>query len=206
VRVGPSERIAATRERILTDGVILCVRLGADATLVELCGAALRGGLRVLELTLTTPGALDAMARLARDARTLVGGGTVLCVEDVGRVEEAGGRFVFSPVFDADVFDAARARGLLPVPGAATPAEILAAYRHGARLVKVFPAAALGGPAYLRAARTSRSTSRRAPERWAWAPKSSTTASRSRVSRRRHGACGRPSTPRALATRRSSPR
>jgi 2-dehydro-3-deoxyphosphogluconate aldolase/(4S)-4-hydroxy-2-oxoglutarate aldolase len=151
--VEPAARIAATRERILAEGVILCVRLGTDAALIELCGAALRGGLHVLELTLTTPGALDAMARLAREERALVGGGTVLCVEDVLRVEAAGGCFVFSPVFDGDVVDAARARGLLAIPGSASPAEILAAHRHGAQLVKVFPAAALGGPAYLRAVR-----------------------------------------------------
>jgi 2-dehydro-3-deoxyphosphogluconate aldolase/(4S)-4-hydroxy-2-oxoglutarate aldolase len=151
--VEPAGRIAATREEILAEGVILCVRLGPQPALLELCRAAVRGGLRVLELTLTTPRALEAMAELAREQGALVGGGTVLCLEDVRSVDEAGGRFVFSPVFDPEVFDEASGRGLLAVPGASTPAEILAAHRHGARLVKVFPAGALGGADYLRAVR-----------------------------------------------------
>jgi len=112
-----------------------------------------RGGLSVLEITLTTPGALEAMAVLARDAGVIAGGGTVLTREDARAVAEAGGRFALSPTFDPEVIDEAHRLGLLAVPGAATATEILAAYRAGARLVKVFPAAALGGPAYLRAIR-----------------------------------------------------
>jgi len=138
---------------VLADGVFLCVRLGAGAPLVDACRAAVRGGLSVLEITLTTPGALEAMAVLARDAGVIAGGGTVLTREDARAVAEAGGRFALSPTFDPEVIDEAHRLGLLAVPGAATATEILAAYRAGARLVKVFPAAALGGPAYLRAIR-----------------------------------------------------
>jgi 2-dehydro-3-deoxyphosphogluconate aldolase/(4S)-4-hydroxy-2-oxoglutarate aldolase len=151
--MGASEQILRTRDAILEAGVILCVRLGADAPLLGACGAAVKGGLRVLELTLTTPGALDAIRTLAREGDSLVGAGTVLTRQDVADVAEAGGRFVMSPVFDAGVVDAAHACGLLAVPGAATPSEILTARRHGAHLVKVFPAGALGGPDYLRALR-----------------------------------------------------
>jgi 2-dehydro-3-deoxyphosphogluconate aldolase/(4S)-4-hydroxy-2-oxoglutarate aldolase len=77
----------------------------------------------------------------------------VLTPDEVRAVAEAGGRFVLSPVFDRAVVDEAHRLGLLAVPGASTPTEILAAHRHGARMVKVFPAAALGGAAYLRAIR-----------------------------------------------------
>ena len=107
----------------------------------------------MLEITLTTPGALRAIEKLAGEGDSLVGAGTALSVEDVRRAAESGARFVFSPVFDPAVVDEARSRGLLAVPGAATPTEILAAHRHGAHLVKVFPAGALGGPDYLRALR-----------------------------------------------------
>jgi 2-dehydro-3-deoxyphosphogluconate aldolase/(4S)-4-hydroxy-2-oxoglutarate aldolase len=93
------------------------------------------------------------MRILAEDPNLLVGAGTVLRREDVHQVAGAGGRFALSPVFDPDVVAEAHRSGLLAVPGAATPAEILAAHRSGARIVKVFPAAALGGPAYLRAIR-----------------------------------------------------
>ncbi|MDX1650642.1 MAG: DUF1805 domain-containing protein, partial [Myxococcota bacterium] len=95
----------------------------------------------------------DALGALAELPDAVVGAGTVLEAAQVKAVAEAGGRFVISPVFDPEVVDAAHGHGLLAVPGAATPTEILAAWRHGAHLVKVFPAAALGGPAFLRALR-----------------------------------------------------
>lgn len=145
--------LARTREAVLADGVILCVRLDSADGLVDVARAAARGGLRVLEVTLTTPGAFDAIADLARDDELIVGGGTVLTVDEVRAIHDAGGVFAFSPVFDPDVVDEAHRCGMLAVPGAATPTEILRAHRHGATLVKVFPAAALGGPAFLRAVR-----------------------------------------------------
>lgn len=137
---------------VLADGVFLCVRLGADTPLIEACSAAVRGGLKVLEITLTTPGAIEAIAHFAK-GEAIAGGGTVLTVDDVRKVAQAGGRFVLSPVFDREVVDEAHRLGLLAVPGTSTPTEILTAHRHGARLIKVFPAACLGGAAYIRAVR-----------------------------------------------------
>ena len=145
--------IERTRDLVIAAGVILCVRLEAAAGVVEACRAAIRGGLRVLEVTLTTPGALQVIETLARDESAIVGGGTVLTPAEARDVASAGGRFAFSPVFDPEVVDEAHRLGLLAVPGAATPTEVLAAHRHGARLVKVFPSGALGGPAFLRALR-----------------------------------------------------
>ena len=145
-------RIQSTRERVLADGVFLCVRLGPGAPVVELCRAAASGGLHLLEITLTTPGALDAIRELS-DEGLLVGGGTVLSPHDARAVADAGGCFALSPVFDPDVVDEAHRLGLLAVPGASTPKEILAAHRYGADLVKVFPAGPLGGPDYVRAVR-----------------------------------------------------
>jgi 2-dehydro-3-deoxyphosphogluconate aldolase/(4S)-4-hydroxy-2-oxoglutarate aldolase len=148
-----SHALDRTLRDVLADGVFLCVRLGADAPLVDACRAAVRGGLSALEITLTTPGALRAIEAMARVDGAIPGGGTVLTPDDARRVADAGGRFALSPVFDPEVVDEAHRLGLLAVPGTSTPTEILAAHRHGARLVKVFPAAALGGPAYIRAVR-----------------------------------------------------
>ena len=142
-----------TRARLLRDGVVLCIRFTQGERVVELARAALRGGLSVLEITLTTPGALEAMAELSRDPGALVGAGTVLTLDDVAAVAEAGGRFALSPVFDPEVVEEGRRRGLLAIPGAGSATEILTAHRHGASLVKVFPSGALGGPAFLRAVR-----------------------------------------------------
>lgn len=149
----PAKRIARTRERLLDDGVILCIRMGEGDAVLESCEAAARGGLRTLEVTLTTPNALDIIRTLASRQDLLVGAGTVLSRQAVRNVARAGGQFVLSPVFDPDVFEEAGRVGLLAIPGTATPTEILAAYRSGATLVKVFPAGPLGGPAFLRAVR-----------------------------------------------------
>ncbi len=148
-----SDAIQETLDRILKEGVIVAVRLGPGAPVLNICEALAAGGLSVLELTLTTPGALDAIAVLSTDKNLVVGAGTVLSREDVRNVADVGGRFTFSPVFDPDVLDEAKEHGLLAVPGTSTPTEILTAHRYGARLVKVFPAGALGGPAYLRVVR-----------------------------------------------------
>jgi 2-dehydro-3-deoxyphosphogluconate aldolase/(4S)-4-hydroxy-2-oxoglutarate aldolase len=145
--------IENTVRDVLADGVFLCVRLGADLPLIDACSAAVRGGLKVLEITLTTPGAIEAIAHFASGGEAIAGAGTVLTVDDVRTVARAGGRFVLSPVFDPEVVDEAHRLGLLAVPGTSTPTEILAAHRHGARLVKVFPAACLGGAKYIRAVR-----------------------------------------------------
>src|SRR5678816_3702646 len=122
--------IESTVRDVLADGVFLCVRLGADTPLIEACSAAVRGGLKVLEITLTTPGAIEAITHFAHGGEAIAGGGTVLTVDDVRNVAKAGGRFVLSPVFDREVVDEAHRLGLLAVPGTSTPTEILAAYRQ----------------------------------------------------------------------------
>jgi 2-dehydro-3-deoxyphosphogluconate aldolase/(4S)-4-hydroxy-2-oxoglutarate aldolase len=146
--------IEATLEACLADGVFLAVRLPfGGAQLLDACRAAARGGLRVLEITLTTPGALDAIRALSRENGLVVGAGTVLTAEAAREVAEAGGVFAMSPVLDAGVVAETHRLGLLAVPGTGTATEILAAHRSGARLVKVFPSGPLGGPDFLRKVR-----------------------------------------------------
>jgi 2-dehydro-3-deoxyphosphogluconate aldolase/(4S)-4-hydroxy-2-oxoglutarate aldolase len=145
--------IDATLAAVLDVRVFLAIRLGAGAPVADACRAAARGGLRVLEITLTTPGALDAIRTLAREPGLVVGAGTVLGVESVRDVAAAGARFAMSPVLDAAVVDEAHRLGLLAVPGAGSATEILAAHRTGARLVKVFPSGPLGGPDFIRKVR-----------------------------------------------------
>jgi 2-dehydro-3-deoxyphosphogluconate aldolase/(4S)-4-hydroxy-2-oxoglutarate aldolase len=148
-----NEVIDRTRDDILEVGAILCIRLDEGERVLDICHAAMRGGLRVLEITLTTPGALEVISTLAEEGECIVGGGTVLNAEEARAISAVGGRFAFSPVYHPQVVDEAHLHGLLFVPGAATPAEILSAHRHGVRMVKVFPAGVLGGPDYLRAVR-----------------------------------------------------
>lgn len=112
--------------------------------------AAVRGGFRVLEVTLSTPGAVEIIADLSRDDQLLIGAGTVLTVEQARASVRAGARFLVSPVLDVDVIAEATRLGCTMMPGCATPTELWNAHRAGAALQKLFPAPA-GGPDWLRA-------------------------------------------------------
>lgn len=109
-------------------------------------------GFHVLEVPLNSPRAFESIRLLADrwGAQCLVGAGTVIAVEDVARVRAAGGRVVVMPHADAAVIRAAKAQGMLCIPGVATPTEAFAALAAGADGLKMFPAEALP-PAALRA-------------------------------------------------------
>lgn len=109
--------------------------------------AAVRGGFRVVEFTLTTPGALERIGEFARLDGVVVGAGTVLTVEEARAAVEAGARFLVSPVVDEAVIEEAARLGVAAMPGTHTPTEMLRAHRAGAQLQKLFPAPGLG-PAY----------------------------------------------------------
>lgn len=117
--------------------------------------ALLDAGFRLIEVPLNRPGALDAIATLARIAPTdaLVGGGTMMTKTDVDAVKDAGGRLFVAPHCDPEVIAYAAAQGMLCLPGIATPSEAFSALRAGAQGLKLFPAEALG-MAGLRALRT----------------------------------------------------
>jgi Entner-Doudoroff aldolase len=112
--------------------------------------AAVRGGFRVVEFTLTTPGALDRIAEFSRRDGIVVGAGTVLTVDDARAAVEHGARFLVSPVVDEAVIEEARRLGVAAMPGTHTPTEMHRAWRAGAPLQKLFPAPGLG-PAYVKA-------------------------------------------------------
>ena len=115
----------------------------------EALAAAVRGGFRVLEVTMSTPGALDLVRELARDDRLVVGAGTVMTVDQARAAVDAGARFLVSPVTDPEVIVEAARLKCVAIPGAATPTELWTAHRAGAPLQKLFPAPA-GGPDWLR--------------------------------------------------------
>ncbi len=115
--------------------------------------AAMAEGFRFVEIALTTPGALDAIreVRAAAPAGCYVGGGTVLTVQDVDNVAEAGGQFMVTPSLAASIQESAR-RGIPVLAGALTPSEAYEAMNRGATAIKLFPAS-IGGPGYLKALR-----------------------------------------------------
>ncbi len=112
--------------------------------------AALRGGFRIIEFTLTIPGAFELIKDFSRRADITVGAGTVLNIEDAERAVDAGARFLVSPVVDESVIRIASKRGVASFPGTHTATEMLTAHKAGATVCKLFPCPH-GGPAYLQA-------------------------------------------------------
>jgi 2-dehydro-3-deoxyphosphogluconate aldolase / (4S)-4-hydroxy-2-oxoglutarate aldolase len=138
----------------LTASRILAIIRGTDtAASVAAATALLSEGVTIVEVTLTTPGALHAIEaiRAASPTGSLVGAGTVLTVADVADVAAAGAQFIVTPAVTESIAEAAR-RGLPVAAGALTPTEAHTAMWMGASAVKLFPAA-VGGPAYLKALR-----------------------------------------------------
>lgn len=117
-------------------------------------GEALTGeGFLLIEVPLNSPGPLDSISQLAAaHPQVLVGAGTVLSAQDVQAVHAAGGRLVVSPCFDAEVVQAAVARGMVCLPGVLSPTEAFAALRAGAQGLKLFPAE-MAPPAVVKALR-----------------------------------------------------
>ena len=141
----------------MTEGGVVAIarHVPADAV-AELCDALVGGGIGAFELTLNEPEAASlATLRAAADHAAagglplVVGAGTVLSVGAAQGAVDAGATFLVAPHLDAEVVAWAAAHGVPMLPGAATPTEVLAAWRAGAAAVKVFPASVLG-PAFLR--------------------------------------------------------
>jgi 2-dehydro-3-deoxyphosphogluconate aldolase / (4S)-4-hydroxy-2-oxoglutarate aldolase len=121
----------------------------ADEAYTTACAAS-DAGIWFVEVTLTVPGALGVIERLALRNDLYVGAGTVLSKKDGKDVIAAGARFVVSPTLELDLIPLCHKTGVACFSGAATPSEILAARRMGADLVKIFPADLLGGPYFIR--------------------------------------------------------
>lgn len=118
-----------------------------------LARALVAGGLPVLEVTLRTPAALEAIAEMARVPGARVGAGTVLSAHDAARARAAGAEFAVSPGATPALVSACSAQGLPLLPGAATASEVMALMEAGYRTLKFFPAEAAGGIPLLQALR-----------------------------------------------------
>jgi 2-dehydro-3-deoxyphosphogluconate aldolase / (4S)-4-hydroxy-2-oxoglutarate aldolase len=141
----------ATLNDLFNIGVIAVIRADSGEQLVNVCRALSKGGVRACEITMTTPGALEAIAAASRalgdDA--LIGAGSVLDAATARAAILAGARFIFSPILSVEVIEMAHRYDCVAVPGALTPTEILTAWSAGADVVKVFPANHFG-PQYLK--------------------------------------------------------
>lgn len=132
-------------------GAVAVLRLESAESLRRVVDALLEGGIRAVEVTMTTKGALEALAecRAAMGDSAVLGAGTVLDSETARMAVSAGASFVVAPTLCSEMIRTCRRYDVVSIPGAYTPTEIVAAWEAGADLVKVFPAGTLG-PAYVR--------------------------------------------------------
>jgi 2-dehydro-3-deoxyphosphogluconate aldolase/(4S)-4-hydroxy-2-oxoglutarate aldolase len=133
-------------QQLLAGRVVGILRLPRSDLALQALEVAIEHGLRAVEVTMTTPNALEILqaARQRWDGKALVGAGTVLNAQEAQAVIDAGAQFVVSPILDAGMVETALRANVPPIPGVFSPTEIVTAYRLGAPVVKVFPAVTLG--------------------------------------------------------------
>jgi len=136
---------------ILNSKVIAVIRMSDTEKLFKVTEAIKLGGVKAIEITMTTPNALDVIKTMAgkKTPDILIGAGTVLDAETAAAAIHAGADFVVSPITNFDMIQLCRRYDKLVAPGAFTPTEIVAAWEKGADVVKVFPATSVG-PKYFK--------------------------------------------------------
>ncbi|HTV81732.1 MAG TPA: bifunctional 4-hydroxy-2-oxoglutarate aldolase/2-dehydro-3-deoxy-phosphogluconate aldolase [Acidobacteriaceae bacterium] len=139
--------------RIEGSGIIPVVRARSADEARALVEALVAGGIAVMEVTMTVPGAVDLLRTLKSEYgdQLLLGSGTVTTAAEAEATIRAGAEFVVSPSLHPEVIAATRAHGKVSVPGALTPTEAITAWHAGADYVKIFPCSAVGGASYLKA-------------------------------------------------------
>ncbi len=144
-----------TKERqlqeIIDSGVVAVIRTNSADELIGICGAMADGGVKGVEITMTSPGALDAIREASKvlAGKAIIGAGSVLDPETARAAMLAGADFIVGPVLNLEVIQLCKRYGKIVIPGAFSPTEILAAWQAGADVVKVFPATKLG-PSFIK--------------------------------------------------------
>jgi 2-dehydro-3-deoxyphosphogluconate aldolase / (4S)-4-hydroxy-2-oxoglutarate aldolase len=147
--------MTAFLEQLAAVPVVAILRAADAGRFLEVAGVLYEGGVRAIEVTLTSEGALAAFGRVREElpGDAMLGVGTVRSAGDAERAVDAGATYLVAPDFRPEMVGFAVQRGIPVVPGALTPTEVAAAWAAGATAVKVFPVSAVGGPAYLKAVR-----------------------------------------------------
>ncbi|MGA2594577.1 MAG: bifunctional 4-hydroxy-2-oxoglutarate aldolase/2-dehydro-3-deoxy-phosphogluconate aldolase [Bryobacteraceae bacterium] len=136
--------------------IIPAIRVSSGADAHFAAEAVTRGGIPIVEITMTVPGAVELISHLARhDPKTIVGAGTVLDTDTARRCLDAGASFLTAPEFFLEVVQFAAKENVAVLPGVLTPTEVAAAWRAGADFVKVYPCAQMGGDKYIKALHTA---------------------------------------------------
>jgi 2-dehydro-3-deoxyphosphogluconate aldolase/(4S)-4-hydroxy-2-oxoglutarate aldolase len=142
-------------DRMISEGLIPVIRVTSAREAMGVADAVKEGGVSCIEITMSVQGAIEVIKELTQKYKDeiIMGAGTVLDSETGRAALLAGAQFLVSPILNLDLIQLAHRYSALVIPGAMTPTEILTAWNAGADMVKVFPAAQLGGPEYLKAIR-----------------------------------------------------
>jgi 2-dehydro-3-deoxyphosphogluconate aldolase / (4S)-4-hydroxy-2-oxoglutarate aldolase len=142
---------AATR--ITEIGIVPVIRAASAKQALQAAEAVCAGGIPIVEVTMTVPGAIEVIAQLSKSmgSEVLIGAGTVLDAATAQRCIDAGAEFIVSPGFDLETVKFANAAGKLMMAGALTPTEVIAAWKAGSDFVKIFPCGSVGGAKYIKA-------------------------------------------------------
>jgi 2-dehydro-3-deoxyphosphogluconate aldolase/(4S)-4-hydroxy-2-oxoglutarate aldolase len=141
------------RDRIMEIGIVPVVRASSPREARMAAEAVCEGGVPIVEITMTVPGAVEVIRELAKNSASgvLIGAGTVLNAEAARRCLDAGAQFLVSPGLNLQTVELAAREGKLIMAGALTPTEVMAAWEAGADFVKIFPCGQVGGAKYIKA-------------------------------------------------------
>lgn len=139
--------------RITEVGIVPVVRAASPKQALLAAEAVCAGGIPIVEITMTVPGAIEVIAQLSKSmgSEILVGAGTVLDAETAKRCLDAGAEFVVSPGFDLETVKFVNSNEKLMMAGALTPTEVITAWKAGSDFIKIFPCGSVGGAKYIKA-------------------------------------------------------
>ena len=142
-----------TVNKLLEVGVVPIIRTASSETALEAARAVHRGGIHLLEVTMTVPGALNVLEKLSDEFGDdlVLGAGSVLDPETARATMLAGARFVVTPGLNTKTVEICKRYSVAALPGALTPTEVITAWEAGADMVKIFPVDNMGGPKYIKA-------------------------------------------------------
>jgi len=141
--------------RIEEVGIVAAIRVGSADDALFATDTIVSGGIPIMEVTMTIPGALEIVSAVRRrHPDVVVGAGTVLDAATARQCLDAGAMFITSTGFDAGIVETAKKEKVAAIPGALTPTEVMAALKSGADMIKIFPCSQVGGAAYIRALRS----------------------------------------------------
>ena len=133
--------------------LMVAVRTETPEKAYQAAVACIKGGIRLVEITFSVPGAEEVIRELNQKTDAYIGAGTILSISDLKKALKAGARYIVSPHLDEEIVKSTKKEGAVSIPGACTPTEIYRAYRSGGDIIKLFPFVEMGGLNFLKAIR-----------------------------------------------------